>query len=340
MKRKTRELLARSASIKADTVASGVLMKLPLVQILFDPHQPRKKIYPKRLQELAESIKHEGLQQPITVNFGFVKDDVTYYYINAGERRYRAHQLLGLQTIEAIVYPEPYNCENSVSRRLKQGAENFLREPHTHCEMINLIEDVLADEVKRRKTTWGSVDACAEKISQAFGQKTAWVKKYHTLAGLVPELREMMDNENEYDRLSFGIALALAKTPKEDQLSLLERSMVHLEKGGVGAAKAFIIRESRKIRIASGEKMRGRKYEERLMFESFGKQAFRLTEKFCGEERTALQQEAYVAGLFSGMDVIETEDIIRNMRFAMETFSLVARLGEAHRATLLEGVSV
>ena len=63
-----------------------------------NPNQPRKTFDPAKLQELADSIRENGLLQPITVT---PRDD--YYLIVAGERRWRACELAGLPTITAIV---------------------------------------------------------------------------------------------------------------------------------------------------------------------------------------------------------------------------------------------
>lgn len=76
----------------------STIRDLPLGLIFGNPDQPRKEFEPTRLAELAASIKANSLIQPIKVtprDGGFM--------IVAGERRFRAHQLLGRETIRAIV---------------------------------------------------------------------------------------------------------------------------------------------------------------------------------------------------------------------------------------------
>ena len=74
------------------------LLNLPLDKISVDPDQPRKDFNPEALKSLANSIKSNGVLQPIVV----VRHE-NGYQIVAGERRYRAAKLAGLTKIPAIV---------------------------------------------------------------------------------------------------------------------------------------------------------------------------------------------------------------------------------------------
>jgi len=75
------------------------IVEIPLDEIRPNPHQPRKTFDEEKLNELAASIKENGLLQPIVV----VKSSIKGYNIVAGERRFRAFKLLGLPSIEAVV---------------------------------------------------------------------------------------------------------------------------------------------------------------------------------------------------------------------------------------------
>ena len=66
------------------------LRDIRLDNITPDPDQPRKEFDQEKLQELADSIQSSGLLQPISVR----KVGADRFVIVAGERRYRAHQLL------------------------------------------------------------------------------------------------------------------------------------------------------------------------------------------------------------------------------------------------------
>lgn len=72
---------------------------IPVASIYGNPDQPRKTFAPAELGELADSIKQNGLIQPITVR----ADDGGKFMIVAGERRWRAHCLAGIESIPAIV---------------------------------------------------------------------------------------------------------------------------------------------------------------------------------------------------------------------------------------------
>lgn len=96
---------------------SDTMLDLPLAQVHPDPNNPRKEFDPGELRELADSIREIGLEQPITV-----RPDGDRYILIAGERRYRAHQLLEAETIQAIV--RDVSAEEA---GLRQVVENLQR---------------------------------------------------------------------------------------------------------------------------------------------------------------------------------------------------------------------
>lgn len=72
---------------------------LPITAIVKNPYQPRIVFDDEKLQELSQSIKENGVLQPIIVR----KSSIIGYEILAGERRFRASQLAGLTEIPAII---------------------------------------------------------------------------------------------------------------------------------------------------------------------------------------------------------------------------------------------
>jgi ParB family chromosome partitioning protein len=80
--------------------ADGTPIKVAIDKIRPNHLQPRRHFEPESLGELASSIKQHGLAQPIIVSFDAVSRS---YELIAGERRWRAHQLLGLREIEVVV---------------------------------------------------------------------------------------------------------------------------------------------------------------------------------------------------------------------------------------------
>ena len=93
---------------------------IDLARIHPDPAQPRRTFDPEKLEELAASIRLDGVLQPIAVRFDAENDR---YVILHGERRWRASKLAGISEIPAIVRDVP------VERRLAQQLmENVQRE--------------------------------------------------------------------------------------------------------------------------------------------------------------------------------------------------------------------
>jgi len=82
-----------------NSAAATGLRQLPLEKLRRGKYQPRRDFEQTALQELAESIKNQGVMQPIVVR----TQSGGYWEIIAGERRWRASQLAGLDTIPALV---------------------------------------------------------------------------------------------------------------------------------------------------------------------------------------------------------------------------------------------
>ena len=109
------------------TPESDTLIQLiPTALVAPDPSQPRKTFPPERIEALADSIESEGLLQPITVRAD--PRAPGRYVIIAGECRWRAHCLKGIQTIKAIVSVG----HSEANRRFRaQVMENMGREDMT-----------------------------------------------------------------------------------------------------------------------------------------------------------------------------------------------------------------
>lgn len=103
------QIATRSAGHGSQTRSNGLspleeVQALPLDHIEPNPHQPRQVISPESLRSLADSIRAAGVMQPIVVRPGSATGpSVARFQIVAGERRWRAARLLGLDTIPAIV---------------------------------------------------------------------------------------------------------------------------------------------------------------------------------------------------------------------------------------------
>src|SRR5262245_22527373 len=81
-----------------EAVGEAELLQLPVSQVRPNPYQPRQHFDTERLQELASSVKAQGLLQPIVV-----RRQHSGFELIAGERRWRAAQMAGLETIPVLV---------------------------------------------------------------------------------------------------------------------------------------------------------------------------------------------------------------------------------------------
>ena len=111
------------------------LVKLPVSRILPNPSQPRKVFRQEELEALAQSIRVNGLLQPVTVR----KENGTYYLI-AGERRLRACKLAGLKEIPALLADCP--PEDSAVLAL---LENIQRKDLQMFEQANALVNLLRE---------------------------------------------------------------------------------------------------------------------------------------------------------------------------------------------------
>lgn len=109
------------------------IIEIPLKEIRPNPFQPRKTFDDFALSELAESIKNDGLLQPIVVS-----EDIDGYILIAGERRFRASKLAKLKEIRAIVL-------NSDEQKMRQFAliENIQREDLNAIELASSYGELL-----------------------------------------------------------------------------------------------------------------------------------------------------------------------------------------------------
>jgi ParB family chromosome partitioning protein len=109
-----------------------------LDRIVPDPNQPRKEFDPEALERLAESLKARGQLQPIRVRWDGAADR---YVVVVGERRYRAAQLAGLDTLACVVTSGDVAPEDLVEDQL---IENALREDLKPIEQAHAYRALLA----------------------------------------------------------------------------------------------------------------------------------------------------------------------------------------------------
>tara|TARA_B100000674_G_C37700890_1_gene850485 strand:- start:69 stop:911 length:843 start_codon:yes stop_codon:yes gene_type:complete len=165
------------------------IQKINISQIIPNPSQPRKKFKDEDLKELSFSIKNQGLIQPIIVKP--TTDD--QYQIIAGERRWRASQLIGLHEIDCVV--KDLDDTNVLEAAL---IENIQRED------LNVIEEASAYK--------GLIDIKKinnESLAKLIGKSSSHVSNILRLLELDEKIQEMVIDGD----LSMGHARALIGVP-------------------------------------------------------------------------------------------------------------------------------
>ena len=163
----------------------GDLKNIPVDLIQRGKYQPRTDMHEEALEELANSIKAQGVMQPIVVRP--ISSDK--YEIIAGERRWRATQIAGLDTIPAII--KPVGDEAAIAMSL---IENIQR------ENLNPIEEAMA--LKRLQDEF---ELTQQEVADAVGKSRATVTNLMRLIGLTIDVRRML----EHGDLEMGHARAL-----------------------------------------------------------------------------------------------------------------------------------
>ena len=170
------------------------LKDLPVEFVVRGKYQPRRDMHPDALEELAESIKEQGIMQPIVVR----PLAENKYEIIAGERRWRAAQLAGLAEIPALVREVP--DEAAIAMAL---IENIQRED------LNPIEEAIA--LSRLQQEF---ELTQQEVAKAVGKSRTAVTNLLRLMALNPEVKKML----EYGDLEMGHARALLSLTDVEQL--------------------------------------------------------------------------------------------------------------------------
>tara|TARA_B100000963_G_scaffold352159_1_gene364896 strand:- start:594 stop:1430 length:837 start_codon:yes stop_codon:yes gene_type:complete len=121
------------------------VQKINISQISPNPSQPRKKFKNEDLKELASSIKNQGLIQPIIVKT--TKNN--QYQIIAGERRWRACQLIGMHELECVIkdLDDTNVLEAALIENIQREDLNVIEEANAYkglIEIKNINNDILA----------------------------------------------------------------------------------------------------------------------------------------------------------------------------------------------------
>ena len=187
-----------SSDISGNYVA-GAVAELNIDHIEANPFQPRTDFDEAALQELAESIKTQGMIQPVTVR----KMGRDKYQLISGERRLRASKLAGLKTIPVFI--RVANDEQMLEMALIEN---------THREGLNAIEIALSYQRLLEECQLSQ-----EQLSEKVGKDRSTVTNFLRLLKLPPEVQVALRD----DFISMGHARAIINIDdKAKQLVILK----------------------------------------------------------------------------------------------------------------------
>jgi ParB family chromosome partitioning protein len=147
-----------SAGDESAQSAKEVLKQIPIEYLQPGQYQPRKDMHPEALEELAASIKVQGIMQPIIVRPISSVSANTKYEIIAGERRWRAAQIAGLHEVPALV--REVSDEAAIAMALIENIQRENLNPmeeavalHRLQEEFELTQQQVADAVGKSRVT-------------------------------------------------------------------------------------------------------------------------------------------------------------------------------------------
>lgn len=189
----SREQPKQGAEAGTERNSDSVLCKIALEKIQPGKYQPRQDMDQASLEELAQSVKAQGIMQPIVLR----SLDADRYEIIAGERRWRAARLAGLSKIDAVI--REVADEDAIAMAL---IENIQRED------LNPLEEALA--LQRLQQEY---ELTQQEVANAVGKSRATVANLLRLLALPEEVKILVAHGD----IEMGHARALLGLPGEMQ---------------------------------------------------------------------------------------------------------------------------
>lgn len=211
-----------------------------------NPYQPRKVFDEKSLNELAESIKENGVFQPI-----IVKKSIKGYEIIAGERRVRASKLAGNTTVPAIVreFDDSKMMKIALLENLQRDNLNDLEEAAAYVDIMRL------------------ENLNQAQLSEIIGKSVPYISNKIGLLRLPEEVKDMLV-KNE---ITPTVARSLSKFSNPDQIIMLAKKSrdegwgsAMIEEEAKKAEYQKIARDNTKPRKLTGDKLEYKYIEDQL----------------------------------------------------------------------------
>lgn len=178
------------------------VQEIELSQIRPNPYQPRRTFDETALNELAASIKQNGVFQPIMLRESSVKG----FEIIAGERRFRASKIAGKETVPAIV--REFDEETMMQVAV---LENLQREDLTALE-----------EAEAYSMLMTNLNLTQEEVAQRLGKSRPYIANYLRLLGLPEEVKKMLQTTE----ISMGQARTLLGLKDKNQIVKIAKKVI------------------------------------------------------------------------------------------------------------------
>ena len=218
------------------------IIELNIDELRPNPYQPRTVFDEKSLRELADSIKENGVFQPI-----IVKKSIKGYDVIAGERRLRASKMAGKKTIPAIIrqLSDEKMAEIALLENLQRENLNPLEEAKAYKSLIETLK-ITQDELAKR------VSKSRSHVTNMIG-----------LLRLPVEVQEMVS----YGQLTMGHARALSKLEGDEEIIEMAKEIVENKMPVRDAEEVSAKAPKKQVQIRHREKNNEYKYVEDLLRE-------------------------------------------------------------------------
>jgi len=190
------------------TVEAGAPREVAIEQLEPNPAQPRKHFDSQKLEELAESVRSQGVLQPIVVSPLPRQDgQPARYMIVAGERRWRAAQKIGLQQVPVVVreVAEEDRLELALIENIQRADLNPIEEARAYADLIQL----------RGYTQ--------EELAQRVGKDRSTISNAIRMLRLPDRVQDMVQD----GRLSMGHARAILGLQLEHDMDAVATDVLH-----------------------------------------------------------------------------------------------------------------
>jgi ParB family transcriptional regulator, chromosome partitioning protein len=213
------------------------IVELDLDKIRQNPDQPRKRFDEETLSDLASSIEKHGLIQPITVK----QEGEDSYLLVAGERRYRAHQILERQTIPAII--------------TEGNADEIALIENIQREDLNALETAEAFQQMLERHSYTQ-----EELGKVIGKAQNTVSEFLKLNSLPQQIKDEYRTSDNSAGITKSVLVEIAKLKTlDEQLKIWEAVKdggltVRVARAKKGETSSTVVKSSASQSLAAGRK--------------------------------------------------------------------------------------